>query len=644
MKKLIGKAVLGSLATGLAASVALTATAAAPKSVVATDALKGKTPVDIAAALSALRGAEVLDVASDGLPTFLRGDLGRVDAIAGKDAAATDSALRAQLVPALAAFRLAPSDLKLLKVNVDEAGNKHVKYRQTYRGVDVVGGDLIVHLDSKGTINAINGNARGGVSSLAGGKDIGEAAALSFAGAEPNLVGLKSGPARLVYFVSPEGQLFKAYESEFTGTRGQDPVRDKVFIGAATGNVVGVHPQIHHVLNRRVHSSNNGTTLPGTLRRSEGQAATTDTDVNAAYDNTGATYNAYRAFWNRDSYNNAGATLTSSVHYSNNYCNAFWNGTQMVFGDGNSAQGCLPLARSVDVTGHELTHAVTENESGLIYSGQSGGLNEAYSDIFGAFVESYVDGGSNGSLPISSGTWAVGEDILPPGLRFMNDPARDGASLDYYTSTSGNVDVHLSSGIANLAFYLLSQGGTHPRGRTTVNVTGVGLATAIRIFYQAQVNILTPSSTFLQAGNATVLAAQQFGYSTAIQTSVANAWQAVNVAVPTPGSGGGGTGDVALTNGVTVTGISGATGSQRFYTITVPAGRTTLSVVTSGGTGDLDLYVRRGARPTTATYDCRPFRTGNAETCTFNAPVAGTYYILLNGYAAYSGASLRATY
>src|SRR6185503_7716997 len=162
----------------------------------------------------------------------------------------------------------------------------------------------------------------------------------------------------------------------------------KVYVDAATGDIVAVYPTYHYAKNRKVYSANNGTSLPGTLKRSEGQAATTDTDVNAAYDNTGRTYDAYQNFWNRDSYNNAGAQLTSTVHYSSNYCNAFWNGTQMVYGDG-SGSSCLPLARGLDVTAHELTHAVTENESGLVYSGESGGMNEAMSDIFGAFTEAW---------------------------------------------------------------------------------------------------------------------------------------------------------------------------------------------------------------------------------------------------------------
>ena len=204
----------------------------------------------------------------------------------------------------------------------------------------------------------------------------------------------------------------------------------------------------------------------------------------------------------------------------------------MVYGDGNAAQGCFPLARSVDVTAHELTHAVTENESGLIYSGESGGLNEAMSDIFGAFTEAWVDGGRTGALAVSAATWTIGEDVLPPALRWMNDPAKDGASRDFWTTGAGNVDVHYSSGIANLAFYLLSQGGPHPRGKSTVVVTGIGMEKAIRLFYALNVNYLTPSSNFLAAANASMTAATELGFTEAERKSVADAWRAVGVLPP----------------------------------------------------------------------------------------------------------------
>jgi hypothetical protein len=103
-------------------------------------------------------------------------------------------------------------------------------------------------------------------------------------------------------------------------------------------------------------------------------------------------------------------------------------------------------------------------------------------------------------------------------------------------------------------------------------------------------------------------------------------------------------GDTQLQNGVAVTNLSGALNAQQFFFIAVPAGQTTLTVQMSGGTGDADLYVRFGSRPTTATYDCRPFINGNNETCTFNSPSAGNWFIMLNGFSAYSGVTLKATY
>ncbi|MGM9489262.1 M4 family metallopeptidase [Ideonella sp. YS5] len=606
-------------------------------------AIPGNTPADVARALGALNSVDVIQAAPDGVPTFLRGDLGQAPKLNVTALGATESTMRPVLSRVLAALRLRPADLHLRKVNIDAMGNQHLRYVLTHRGIDVVGGDLVVHVDGKGRVFAINGSARGDIAASLGSNDIGESAVHPVVMADARFAGMATTPPRRVYFVSPQGLIHMAYETVATGLRGQDPVRDKVYVDVDSGAIVGVHPQIHFAENRRVYSANNGTSLPGTLKRSEGQGANSDIDVNAAYDGTGATYEAYKAFWNRDSYNNAGAALISSVHYSTNYCNAFWNGTQMVYGDGNSGQGCLPLARAQDVTAHELTHAVTENESGLVYSGESGGMNEAMSDIFGAFTEAYVDGGKTGTLTVSTDTWKIGEDILPPALRYMNDPAADGASKDYWYSGVGNVDVHYSSGIANLAFYLLSQGGTHPRGKSAINVTGLGMDKAIRIFYEANVNVLTSNANFLAAGNATVQAAVNLGYTLAEQTSVANAWQAVGVPVPNPGGGGGG-GDTVLTNGTPVSGLSGASGSQAFFKIDVPAGQTTLTITITGGTGDADLYTRRGSRPTLSTYDCRPYKTGNAETCTYTAPAAGTYYVLLNGYSAYSGVTLTATY
>ena len=544
------------------------------------------------------------------------------------------------LQSALAARHLTPADVNLRKTTQDGGGRRHHRYRQMFNGLDVIGGDLVVHIDAQGSIYAINGPARGNLPASLGQHDIGPRAAQTFVQADARFAGMSISTPRPVYLITPEGATFKTYEIVAEGKRGEAPVRDKVYVDMDSGTVVGVHPQIHFALNRSVHSANNGTSLPGTLRRSEGQVATSDLDINAAYDGTGDTYNAYWNFWNRDSYDNVGALLRSSVHYSTNYCNAFWNGTQMVYGDGNVGQGCFPLARSVDITAHELTHAVTENESGLIYSGESGGLNEALSDTFGAFTQAWVDGGRTGALAVSADTWTVGEDALPPALRWMNDPAMDGASLDFWTSGAGNVDVHYSSGIANLAFYLLSQGGSHPRGKSTVVVTGIGMDKAIRLFYALNVNYLTPSSNFRAAANASVAAAADLGFTVAERNSVADAWRAVGVL---PSAGPGPTDDIVLTNNVPVTPLAGASGSDQFFKTDVPAGAQ-LTVRLSGGSGDADMYVRFGSRPTLTTYQCRPYLNGNNETCAINATSAGTYYVLLHGYAEYSNASLVASY
>jgi hypothetical protein len=351
----------------------------------------------------------------------------------------------------------------------------------------------------------------------------------------------------------------------------------------------------------------------------------------------------------RDSYDNAGATIKSSAHYSSSYNNAFWNGSQMVYGDGDGSQ-FIALSRALDVDAHELTHAVTERTANLTYSNESGALNEATSDILGNSCEAYT---KNAGTP-NANTWKVGEDIYTPNtagdaLRYMNNPTADGYSKDYYperiTGTADNGGVHGNSGIANLAYYLITMGGSHPRGKTAVVVTALSgtsstsLNMAQKIWYRALTVYFTSSTNFQGARTATVQAATDL-YGAAAAATVTSAWDCVAV----PGGGGGGGGVTTLTNGVTVTGLSGATGSFTNYKITVPTGQTQLKITMSGGTGDADLYVKRGAQPTLTVFDYRPYLTGNNETVTVTNPVAGDWYISINGYAAYSGVSLNATY
>ena len=607
-------------------------------------------PSDVQSALEALPDATVLLYTQDGLPMYIVGELAKVGQMQTDDAAQADALLRPALPPIMKAFRMDEANLALRLMNTDENGHRHFRYTQNHNGVPVIGGDLVVHVDIKGAVYSVNGTARGDIEAALGANPIAASAATSAIRGDARFTGLTVTPQRVVYIQADDGSLHKAYEQVAEGMRGQSPARDKVYVDQDSGEIIAVHPQIHFAMNRRVYSANNGTSTPGTLRRSEGQAATTDVDVNAAYDNTGSTWETYKFFFNRDSYNNNGATLSSTVHYSNNYCNAYWDGSQMVYGDGSASQGCKPLARSLDVTGHELTHGVTQYESNLTYSGEPGGINEAMSDIFGTLVEAYVAGGKTGNLTITSNTWLLGEDVITGGLRHMCDPAKDGVSKDYWTSSTGSVDVHYSSGIANLVFCLLSKGGTHPRGKSNIPVAAIGMEKAARIFYKAQTDILTSSSKYAALRTAAEQAATALGYDQATKDAVSCAFAAVGVGTaPTTcggsgGGGGGGGGTTVLTNGVPKTGLSDAAGGQAMFSIAVPTGQTSLTIAITGGTGDADLYVQSGSAPTTTTYQCRPYKDGNVETCTFSPPSAGTYYVMLHAYTAYSGVSLTATY
>ncbi len=607
-------------------------------------------PDDVADALAQLPEAQVLEWTEDGLPMYIVGEMIKVGPMQSDDAIAADTELRSALSPVLAPFRLHTTDLALRRMNTDEEGNRHFRYTQTFEGLPVIGGDLVVHVSVKGAVYSVNGTARGDISPSLGSSPISQAAASGAISGDARYAGMMQSGTHLVYLMTDAGT-YKAYETIVEGTRGADPVKDKVYVDVDTGDIVAVHPTIHFSLNRKVYSANNGSSTPGSLKRSEGQAATSDLDVNAAYDNTGAAYKAYNNFWNRDSYNNAGASLISTVHYSQNYCNAYWNGQQMVYGDGSSSQGCMPLARSVDVTAHELTHAVTENESNLVYSGEPGGINESLSDIFGTFVEAWQDGGGTGTLQISNDTWRLGEDVISGGLRFMCDPAADGASRDYWTSSVGSTDVHYSSGVGNLEFCLLSRGGTHPRGKSNIDVPAIGMEKAIRIYYKAQTDILTSNSKYSNLRTAMEQATTSLGYDQATKNAVSCSWAAVGVG-SAPSTCGGGTDpdpdpdptDGVLMNNVPVSGISGAQGSQTYWKLEVPSGQNTLTFTINGGSGDADLYIQAGTKPTQQSYACRPYKNGNSETCTFSPPQAGTYWVMLVGYASYSGVTLKGAY
>ncbi|WP_342380764.1 M4 family metallopeptidase [Myxococcus stipitatus] len=624
MTKVRGRGVLGAVV--LCLTMGACTESAAPKD--------GKEPAPDQAQAGMAGTHQVVATDRDLVPTFVKGALG--PAPTGRDALRgfQPASLAPTLEKVATLFRVSPEQLFLKKAYVGFDGDTHFRFGVRIHDVEVMGAELRLHARN-GQVFAANGDARGDLLAPEGATlsaDLAESTALSDRGTPPGAT--VSGRPTLVYW-REGGQLLLAYRLRLVGeTEEGAPVDDTVLINARTGDLFERFTNIHSALSRRIHDGENTNDLPGVLARTDAPVA--DPIVNAAYDNVGAVYDCYNELFGRDSFDNAGGALVATVHHRVSYVNAFWNGEQMVFGDGDGVTASN-LAESLDVTAHELTHAVTDYESQLIYSGESGGLNESMSDIFGAVCEWHSQG-----RVINEGTFLVGEDVWTPGvaddaLRYMMNPTLDGDSLDDYPDYSSGVDVHYSSGISNLAFYLLAQGGTHPRFPTRTAVAGIGLEKAARIFYKANADLLTPTSTFEAAKVATEQAAQQLGYDAATIESVSNAWKAVQVGIVILPP------HRVLEKGVPLP-FTGSRGSKEFAMGEVPEGATDLRFTMSGGSGDADMYVRYGQVPTNAVYDCRPYRSGNNEECLFPTPAAGKWYAMVNAFTDYADASVVMSY
>ncbi|HKR64245.1 MAG TPA: M4 family metallopeptidase [Thermoanaerobaculia bacterium] len=591
------------------------------------------------------REVRVRNIDSNGVASFITGNLGKLLGPGSVEKSAR-TFLRSQtdLLP-----MDGTEDFEPIRTERDSLGQTHIKLQERFNGLPIVGAEYIVHSDSEGRVIAMNGR-------FIKTRELPRVPQVDAWTATEKAVAQR-GVERPTYFGKPEltyvsnekGNTFLAWASRIAYTNEVGPQVDMIYADAITGDLALVAPQYFYLKNRQTYTANNTTTLPGTLKRSEGSANIGDAALDAAHNNAGAVYDYYKNVHGRDSYDNAGATLKASVHYSTRYNNAFWNGSQMVYGDGDGTT-FIALSQDLDVDAHELTHAVTERTAGLVYSNESGALNEATSDILGNACEAYTE---NGGTP-NSNTWKVGEDIYTPGtagdaLRFMNDPAGQGDSDYYptrYTGTTDNGGVHTNSGIANLAFYLMVMGGTHPRGKTSVNVTPLSTTSSTsltmggKIWYRALTVYMTSSTNFSAARTATANAATDL-YGAAAAATVNQAWDAVGA--PGGGGGGGGTTTV-LTNGVAVTGIGAATGSWKHYKITVPSGQSSLVIAASGGSGDADMYVKLGSQPTLTSYNYRPYLNGNNETVTVSNPAAGDWYVSLYAYSTFSSVTLKATY
>jgi hypothetical protein len=285
-------------------------------------------------------------------------------------------------------------------------------------------------------------------------------------------------------------------------------------------------------LKRTIHDAHNGTSLPGDVVRDEGDEPTSDDAVNQAYDGLGDTWKLYEEVFGRDSIDGHGLPLVGTVHYDRNYDNAFWNGSQMVFGDGDGTV-FLGFTRSIDVIGHELTHGVTESTAALTYQGQPGALNESVSDVFGSMVKQRTLGQS-----ADQADWLIGADLLAPGvhgvaLRSMKAPGTayddprlgkdpQPADMSGYVETSDdNGGVHINSGIPNRAFYLVASA-----------IGGNAWEAPGQIWYDVLTgSSIRPECDFATFARLTVEAATaRFGDGSQQVDAVQRAWQTVGLA------------------------------------------------------------------------------------------------------------------
>lgn len=283
--------------------------------------------------------------------------------------------------------------------------------------------------------------------------------------------------------------------------------------------------------NRLIYTAANATNLPGTLIRSESQDPSGDVAVDEAYDGFGATFDLYWDVYGRNSIDNNGMDLVGTVHYGNQYDNAFWDGTQMVFGDGD---GTIfnRFTIAIDVIGHELTHGVTGATAALEYHDQPGAMNESISDVFGSLVRQRSLGqtAAQGDWLIGAGLWAAGingvalRSMKAPGTAYDDpligqDPQPDNMSR-YVNTTSDNGGVHTNSGIPNKAFYLIATA----IGGNSWDVAG-------NVWYRTLLDSrLSAAAQFQDFANLTADNANQM-YGASVRAAVVQAWQDVGIDV-----------------------------------------------------------------------------------------------------------------
>jgi len=555
-----------------------------------------------------------------------------------------------------AALGLAADELKPLRSQTYPSGLVVTRYEQHYQGVPIWGEAVVEHLPKGSRTPSFSGALVRNINQDLGHvqPSLSEQAVLAVAKSrakDASKVGKTSNEQVKLFVKLNERNVAQlVYLVSFLTSHGDEPSRPHLLIDANSGAVLEQWEGLNHANatgpggNTKTGKYEYGTTygplvVTADCQMNSGNVITVDlkggtsgstpfkftcprneykltngaySPLNDAHYFGNVVFNMYQGWFN---IRPISQTLYMKVHYSSNYENAFWDGSAMHFGDGAST--FYPLV-SLDVSAHEVSHGFTEQNSGLVYSNQSGGMNEAFSDMAGEAAEYFMKGTND---------WLVGSEIFKASgaLRYFADPTRDGRSIDNASKYYNGLDVHLSSGVYNKAFYLLA---TKP---------GWNTRKAFEVMVDANRLYWTASSTFNQGACGVEKAATARGYATADVTA---AFSAVGVScgtTPPPAT-------IPLTKGVAKTGISLAKGAKLTYTLVVPTGAKNLTFKLSGGSGDGDIYLKFGSAPTTTSFELKSDGSTNTETITVAAPKAGTYYLLLNAYSAVTNTSLVANH
>lgn len=566
-------------------------------------------------------------------------------------------------------FKLAQAEYGIKKMDVDDLGTTHFRTNQLSDGIPVFGGELIVHTDINGIVTAINGNVEVDIPDVKWSKTINldkkqsidaAEASLEFAIDNSNYI---SEPQSELYiykhndvwqpvyivnlkFMTPYAANLYIYVNAQSGeiVKSQNSIMDT----AATGTGVGVFGNtrtlnLDYVSGKyymrdvtkgaliETYNANKTSSIPGTI------VSDTDNNFNAAsqapavdaHANTEIVYNYYKNNFNRNSFDNNGATMRSTVNFreisSQPYNNAFWNGSQMVYGDGDGVN-LGPVGSALDVVAHEFTHAVTDHTADLVYEYQPGALNESFSDVFGYLIEG------------ETRDWLLGEDCYTPNtpgdaFRSLQDPTLydQPAHMNNYqnlpnTQAGDWGGVHINSGIPNKAFYLAA---------TSIN-NNTYMA---KIYYRALTTYLSSYSQFTDARNALVQSATDL-YGSAVAQKIADAFTAVGIGSSTTPGGdtyeSNNTMSAAygpLASGTTYNSyIYSSTDVDYYYFNTTRTG--TISVTLGNLAGDYDLYLYNSAGTLVAKSE---YGSTTSESISYSASSYGKFYVRVVGYnGAYS--------